>query len=140
LPRLDELHVQVCQHHAQEQPLLMKSLELFRDLRRELEQHMHKEEQVLFPLCKPLEQGHTDELGRALEILLASHEDEHRHVGETLDTLRRMHNGYRPTGGNCRRQQALISRLEALERDMHLHVHKENNMLFPMLRSLAAGQ
>ena len=139
LPRLDDLHVHVCERHAAQLPHLMKSLELYRDLRSTLEAHMLSEEQCLFPLCSSIEHGSNPEIGKVLLPQIENHEEEHQTVGRMLADLRKLHNGYTAPEGSCRKHQALLSRLDALEQDIHLHVHKENNILFRQLRELLAG-
>ena len=138
LPRLDDLHVHVCERHSAQLPHLMKSLELYRDLRSTLEAHMLTEEQFLFPLCSSVEHGSNPEIGKVLLPQLENHEAEHQTVGRMLSGLRSLHGGYTAAEGSCRKQQALLSRLDALEQDIHLHVHKENNILFRQLRELSA--
>jgi len=134
LPRLDELHVHVSGHHAAQQPYLMRSLEVYRELRSELEDHMRKEEQFLFPLCSALDDSAVPELMGVISSMLEKYEEEHKQVGLLLSELHSMHNGYAITEGMCRKQQALLSRLAQLEEDIHLHVYKENHILFNMLR------
>jgi regulator of cell morphogenesis and NO signaling len=140
LPRLDDLHVHVVERHAQQQPHLMKSLELFRELRTELEEHMLAEEQYLFPLCSSIEHGRTQDVQTAVGSLLENYEAEHQRVGKMLHDLRTMHKDYHVAEGSCRKQQALLARLQALEQDTHLHIHKENNILFRKLRELNSVQ
>ena len=61
---------------------------------------------------------------------------EHDHVGELLATLRRLTDGYQTPADGCASYRALFDGLAALEADTHLHVHKENNLLFPAVVAL----
>jgi regulator of cell morphogenesis and NO signaling len=56
---------------------------------------------------------------------------EHDRAGELLATLRRITDGYQPPADGCASYRALYAGLAELEADLHLHVHKENNLLFP---------
>ena len=56
---------------------------------------------------------------------------EHDRVGELLAELRRLTDGYRPPADGCASYRACYAGLAELEADTHLHVHKENNVLFP---------
>ena len=66
-------------------------------------------------------------LANPISVMLA----EHDRAGELLATLRRMTDGYQPPADGCASYRALYAGLAELEADIHLHVHKENNLLFP---------
>ena len=61
---------------------------------------------------------------------------EHDEVGELLEKLRTLTNGYQTPSDGCRSYRALYDGLAELEADTHLHVHKENNLLFPAIIAL----
>jgi regulator of cell morphogenesis and NO signaling len=63
---------------------------------------------------------------------------EHDRAGELLAVLRQLTNGFQPPEDSCASYQALYRSLEELEADTHLHVHKENNILFPSVLTLEA--
>ena len=63
---------------------------------------------------------------------------EHDRAGELLATLRRITDGYQPPADGCASYRALYAGLAELEADLHLHVHKENNILFPRAARLVA--
>ncbi|MBK6911489.1 MAG: hemerythrin domain-containing protein [bacterium] len=65
-------------------------------------------------------------------------EAEHATVGAELEKLRGLTNNYTPPEGACNTYRGLFAGLEELERDLHWHIHKENNILFP--RALAGTQ
>jgi regulator of cell morphogenesis and NO signaling len=62
---------------------------------------------------------------------------EHDGVGEILLSLRKITGGYTPPDDACTTYRATYAELEALENDLHLHIHLENNVLFPRV---LAGQ
>lgn len=63
-------------------------------------------------------------------------EHEHIVVGELLEQLRTLTHGYQAPEGTCASTQALMAGLAELEADTHLHVHKENNHLFPAVTAI----
>ena len=65
--------------------------------------------------------------------------NDHDHAGDALARLRRLTNDYAPPPGACNTYRVMLEGLEALERDMHQHVHKENNILFPRAVELEAS-
>jgi regulator of cell morphogenesis and NO signaling len=97
---------------------------------------MRKEELVLFPAIRAIEAGHAT---RAVPISapIAAMEDEHDHAGALLSELRTMTDGYAPPAWACQTFCALYHGLSDLEAGMHVHVHLENNILFP--RALRLG-
>jgi regulator of cell morphogenesis and NO signaling len=68
----------------------------------------------------------------AMSVMLAEHDT----VGALLARLREITNGYQPPADGCASYAALFSGLAELEADTHLHVHKENNVLFPAVVAL----
>jgi regulator of cell morphogenesis and NO signaling len=64
-------------------------------------------------------------------------EHEHDRAAELLADVRRSTDGYLPPAWACATVRALYRGLEALEQSMQLHVHLENNVLFPRARILA---
>ncbi len=135
LPRLSALMDRVAQEHGHQTPWLREAQEVFGRLKRELEAHLHSEEAEIFPLIQMLEQGSV-EAGTLLEPLLQQAEQEHHAAGEALHQLRALTNGYRVPEWACSSFRALLEGLQALEADMHRHVHRENNLLFPRARRL----
>jgi regulator of cell morphogenesis and NO signaling len=94
----------------------------------EVEDHLAKEEQILFPMIL---KGH----GRLAVGPVQVMEHEHDMHGRTLDALRSLTNGYAPPEGACITWQALYLGLRQLDQELMEHIHLENNVLFP--RALA---
>jgi regulator of cell morphogenesis and NO signaling len=92
-------------------------------MRQELESHMEKEEQVLFPA---LSQGYIAELQGPLEVMRHEH-DQH---GEALVTLEALTHDITLPRGACNTWRALYLGLSALREDLMEHIHLENNILF----------
>jgi regulator of cell morphogenesis and NO signaling len=58
-------------------------------------------------------------------------ESEHSGAGALMARIRELTNGFTPPPGACNTYQVAYAELEAFERDLHQHVHLENNILFP---------
>jgi regulator of cell morphogenesis and NO signaling len=58
-------------------------------------------------------------------------EHDHEQAGALLSELRGLTGGYGSPAWGCATLRALYQGLEELERSMHVHVHLENNVLFP---------
>ena len=65
--------------------------------------------------------------------------DEHESAGEALAAMRALTNGYVPPEDACPTFRGLYFGLSELEREMHVHVHLENNILFPRVSQLSGG-
>jgi regulator of cell morphogenesis and NO signaling len=94
---------------------------------------MFKEERILFPAIRSLEQSTSAPAfpfgSVANPIRMMEHE--HDHAGDALERMRRATQDYTVPEGACNTYRAMLAGLETLEGDMHQHVHKENNILFP---------
>jgi regulator of cell morphogenesis and NO signaling len=124
-------------HGAAHGALLDKLGLLFSDLRDELESHLMKEEQILFPAIKaidafcsgrgPLPVVHCGSVAYPIRQM----EVEHDGAGNALAEMRRLTDGYRLPEDACPTFAALYEALPELEDDLHQHIHLENNILFP---------
>jgi regulator of cell morphogenesis and NO signaling len=136
LPRLEQTAATVLRVHGGDDPRLARLAEELAELAGELLAHVEREERQLFPACLAVESGAGPVDGRRL---LDDLEDDHADVGETLRILRGLADDYRAETARCGTHRALIDGLAALERDLHLHIHEENNVLFPRIRSRVAA-
>lgn len=131
LPRLESMSRKVLDVHRDKDPERLSELfSVYLTIQAELKQHMMKEEQVLFPMIR---QGQGAQAGRPIAVM----EHEHEAVGGALRRMRELTDDYTVPGEACNTWRALWHGLEALEKDLHLHIHLENNILFP--RALAGG-
>lgn len=138
LPRLTELIHKVARVHGDTAPWMVDVKTVFDVLRVELEAHMRKEEETVFPLIQTLAAG--GELPAASDLgtdPIGLMEEEHDEAGAALKRMRTLTNGYTPPEEACGTFRAALEGLARLEADMHQHVHKENNVLFPRARALA---
>jgi regulator of cell morphogenesis and NO signaling len=110
-------------------------------LRNELEAHLMKEERVLFPLIRRLAQATTafpvrcGTVDNPVRVMMHEHEV----AGSALERLRVLTGGYRPPADGCASLEALYEGLARLEADLHRHIRKENNILFPKAAALEAA-
>lgn len=133
LPRLDFMTHKVCDVHGDNEPRLRTLRAVFTGLQAEMQAHMAKEEQILFPLIRQLDAGVNIHAagGCGLGGPIAQMEHEHAAAGDALARMRELTDGYTPPDWACNTFRAMYDALHRLERDMHQHVHKENNVLFP---------
>ncbi len=138
LPRLTALVDKVVSVHGERHPELNEIAACYAALRDDLEPHLTKEEEVLFPMVRETAAASAaptlacGSLTNPISVLLV----EHDMVGELLVQLRELTNGYRIPADGCASYDALFTGLAELEADTHLHVHKENNVLFPAVAVL----
>ncbi len=133
LPRLDFMTEKVSRVHGDKEPRLLQVREAFVALRAELEPHMIKEERILFPIVRQLEASasrpefHCGSVANPIRQM----EHEHDQAGNALAILREATDGFVPPDWACNTYRAMLDALQQLESDMHQHIHKENNVLFP---------
>jgi regulator of cell morphogenesis and NO signaling len=132
LPRLVALADRVAASHGERDPRLREVVAVVRTLTKEMLDHMEKEETVLFPLIRRVE---SEDLptGPASVIAAAirSMETEHDDAGRAIDRLRTLTDKFASGNDFCNSHRALLAGFAAFEADLHRHVHKENNILFP---------
>jgi regulator of cell morphogenesis and NO signaling len=136
-PRIQALLTKVSSKHGPTHPEIGEIDQLFSAVSQELSTHMLKEEQVLFPYIERMEHAvHSGQpippaffgtVKRPIANMIAEHDD----AGALLAKMRELSSGYTAPAGACPTFLALYSSLEEFERDLHHHVHLENNILFP---------
>lgn len=136
LPLLEQLADKVATVHGERHPELAEVRRLVAALRAELEPHLAKEEQVLFPAIAALAAGDAPALPVPLSNPVRVMLREHDQAGELLARLREVTGDYAVPADGCASYRSLYERLEAVEADTHLHVLKENHALFPAALAL----
>ena len=131
LPLLDALAAKVASVHGGRHPELNEVRRLVAEIRADLEPHLLKEERILFPAIGALTGGQRDfpfgTIANPVRMMLV----EHDRTGELLSELRETSGGFAVPDDGCASYRSLYERLAALEHDTHVHVHKENHVLFP---------
>jgi regulator of cell morphogenesis and NO signaling len=133
LPRLSLMLAKVVNRHGfRLSDTLLPLQATFDRLQDELLDHMAKEDAVLFPAIVALESQQGDRsawswLAQPIHVM----EVEHEAAGAALATMRTLSNDHTPPDWACATFVGLYHGLAQLEREMHEHVHLENNVLFP---------
>lgn len=92
-----------------------------------------KEERILFPIIRQLETAatlpsfHCGSVTNPIRVM----EHEHDDAGSAIARMRELTSGFLPPSDGCESYRALLEGLAAVEADLHRHIHKENNILFP---------
>jgi regulator of cell morphogenesis and NO signaling len=127
LPRLEELAAKVERAHGAHEPHLTRLKEIVAELSTDLQSHMQKEELVLFPAIRAVERGTRQSLLGPIAMM----EHEHVHAGNLLDESRDLTRNFTRPDWACGSVHALYGGLAELDAAMRVHVHLENNILFP---------
>ncbi|GAB1403473.1 MAG: iron-sulfur cluster repair di-iron protein [Lentimicrobiaceae bacterium] len=132
-PYLDK----ICQVHGNRHPELFEINELFTASVGELAKHMKKEELVLFPFVRKmvkarqsggsLDTPHFGTVKNPIQSMMAEHDNE----GERFRKIEALSKGYTPPEDACNTYRVTLALLKEFEDDLHLHIHLENNILFP---------
>jgi regulator of cell morphogenesis and NO signaling len=145
LARLDALLSKVCSVHGQNHSELFRIQSLFKDMNRDLIPHMQKEEMVLFPYIEQMEAASIDGMPAPVPFFGTVQNPirmmmmEHETVGEILKQIRQISGGFSVPKDGCISYETLYKALDALEHDLHQHIHLENNVLFPRAVALESA-
>ncbi len=126
----------VARVHGHQHPEVIEAASLFVKVMDELNQHMMKEEQVLFPYIKKL--AESKKTGQVIQSPFGTvanpvsmMEDEHEMVGLLMNEIRKITNNYTVPEDACNSFRYSYAKLQEFENDLHQHIHLENNILFP---------
>jgi regulator of cell morphogenesis and NO signaling len=143
LPTIARYLAKLVEVHGQRHPELVRVADSFDQMGADLLQHLLKEERVLFPYIRELV---STPPGRTLPSPFGTvnnpirmMEREHREAGDEMRLIRELTNGYTPPADGCATYRACLAELVRFERDLHRHVHLENNVLFPRAVELEQG-
>lgn len=135
--RIQALLAKVCGKHGANHPELTEVHNLFIKLDADLQPHLLKEEQILFPYILRLEAAHAaggappfapfGTVGNPIRMMMFEHDT----AGELLRELRAAARDFQPPDDACMSFRALYHALTDFEKDLHQHIHLENNVLFP---------
>lgn len=137
IPRVRGLLVKVREKHGSKHGEIGEIEKLFGDVAREMLMHMQKEEQILFPYIDALERAANGQgsleppFFQTVRNPIYSMMKEHDSAGELVRQIRKASNAYQAPADACTSFKAVYQELQQFEEDLHLHVHLENNILFP---------
>ena len=131
-PRISEMADKVVNAHGEHHPEVLEVRSVYTHLREELEEHLKREEQALFPWIQQLAAAVTiADIGvSGVEGPISCMFREHDDAAVALGTLRSLTRDFSPPADACPTFMAFYDALRELEGDIHMHIHKENNLLF----------
>ncbi|MCE6969048.1 iron-sulfur cluster repair di-iron protein [Cereibacter sphaeroides] len=106
--------------------------ELLDSMRYEMEDHMAKEEEILFPMMR---MGGNPMIVHPIAVM----RDEHASHADQLKRLEHITRGFTPPEGACRSWHALYAGVRKFAEDLVAHMHLENEVLFPRFERPAAA-
>ena len=137
IPTIEHHLQKVIDAHGHNHPELSKIDEAFTSLKNELLDHMAKEEKMLFPYIKKMNFAYKNTLempvppfgsvGNPIKVM----ESEHEAAGSLMAAINKFSGGYTPPADACGTFKVLYGELKEFETDLHMHIHLENNILFP---------
>ena len=137
IPVLRQFLDKLCRVHGERHPELFKINELFTASAGELTAHMKKEELILFPFIKKMVKANLDHGAvespqfKTVENPIAMMMEEHDNEGERFRQIAELTDDYNPPSDACNTYKVTFAMLDEFEKDLHLHIHLENNILFP---------
>ena len=137
VPLINSYLEKLCSVHGGRHPELFEVASLFKESGGALVVHMKKEEFILFPFIRKMIAVRKDNqpldlprFGNVENPISAMHQD-HNDEGERFRRINELSNGYTPPEDACNTYRVAYEELKEFERDLHLHIHLENNILFP---------
>lgn len=127
----------VCRVHGNHHPELLTINEHFAATAGELAMHMKKEELILFPFVRKMVKAKHDNITvdaphfgtvkNPIQMMMHEHTAE----GDRFKKIEELSNGYTPPEDACNTYRVTFALLKEFEQDLHMHIHLENNILFP---------
>jgi len=136
LPELVFYTNKIADVHGYRHPELIEVARLFCKINDELLQHLKNEEDVLFPAIKAALLVNTPKTKEIILSEITRMNGEHEFAGGTMDKINETTNGYEVPADACNTYLVTFKMLKQFEDDLHVHVHLENNILFPKAMNL----
>lgn len=142
LPRLDFMTRKVAAVHGEHEPRLFKLRKVFETFNAEMTTHTNEEDENVFPAIRRLEASGNGGSTASFNLAASLEKLEHEHdaAGAALEQFKALSDNYTPPEWACNTFRALYDGLAQLEKNMHHHVHKENNVLFPKTLAVATAK
>lgn len=138
LPRMRGLVEKVAKAHGETDPRLIRLTQVFERFQEEVYLHLAKEEQILFPLIRQMARGgsaasfHCGSVRGPVSVMRHEHDDHAVNLG----LIKALTDNFAVPDYACNTYRAMLAALQELEQDLHRHIHKENNILFPGAEAL----
>ncbi|MDN5216066.1 iron-sulfur cluster repair di-iron protein [Fulvivirgaceae bacterium BMA12] len=142
MDEIDHLLEKIWLVHGGNHPELHTLKSLFQKEKGELTKHLKREELQVFPFIKYLEKAAAGTESvippryGSFEEIWGDVTDEHEHTGKALESIRKLTNNFSPPADACTSYTVTFKKLETFVKDLHQHMHLENNVLHPMAKSL----
>ncbi len=137
LPDISTFAKKIMEVHGERHPELIEVNELVQAVAKDLTEHMVDEETILFPYVKELVKADKNTVLSKEKIgTIAEMEAEHDAVGRMMERLREVTRNYTLPANACASYTLIFKLLQEFEDDLHLHIHLENNILFPKMIKL----
>jgi regulator of cell morphogenesis and NO signaling len=142
IPVIEQHLNKVASKHGEKYPYMVKAASLFSHLKDELTSHMGKEEKMLFPYIKKMRNALQNNIDMpappfgTVESPIKVMEQEHEMAGSLMRQIGELTNNFTPPEDACTTHRILLQELNEFEQDLHVHVHLENNILFPKASEL----
>jgi regulator of cell morphogenesis and NO signaling len=137
IARIEPLLAKVCSVYRESHPELLEIQKAFSGLSQDLLMHMMKEEQILFPYINQLQEAADRATPKPMPFFgtvrnpVRMMMSEHDTAGDLLKLMRELSSNYTAPPEACISYRTLYQALDEFERDLHEHIHLENNLLFP---------
>ena len=136
-PTIIQFLEKLCKVHGAAHPELFEITELFKGSAEDLGAHMIKEETILFPFIRLMAEAksqnrdiatpHFGTVENPVEMMKHEHEVE----GDRFRKIVQLSNNYTPPADACNTYKVTFAMLDEFEKDLHTHIHIENNIMFP---------
>lgn len=134
MPMISQLLDRVVNAHGDHDIRLVSVKQLFDKMAADLETHMLHEEEALFPMCRDMEiEGKINptRCGDAVGGPIACMENDHEQAKKELEQLRELTDNFAVPGFACATYRKMLEQLTEFDRNMAVHIHKEDKVLFP---------
>ena len=137
LPQLTFYTQKIAEVHGDNHPELSEIANLFAQVDTELRQHLCNEEEVLFPAIREVLKTNSAESKATIISEITRMTGEHEFAGGAMDKINELSHRYAVPDDGCNTYRVAYKLLEQFEDDLHIHVHLENNILYPKAMKLS---
>jgi regulator of cell morphogenesis and NO signaling len=117
--------------HGSHHPELVEIASLVEQVNKELLQHLKNEEEVLFPAIKEVLKTNLPDTKKTIVSEITRMKGEHEFAGGAMDKINELTGHYTLPEDGCNSYRVAFELLSRFEDDLHIHVHLENNILYP---------